>query len=462
MLSIKSKIVLAYSVVFGALLTSFALLTYEAAYENEEAKLDARLESHAVKIAAELEANHRAASSFDWSMLDSVRTSGLSVVKVRLLASDREIMFADSGFSLDDDVKWKPGKIAKALKATGKINHKKYRMMQWPVTVEGRSQYFVQIAAPTHDLEDNLEPMRVLFFILIPVGLILSGGAAYLISMLAFRPMMRMVTTAETISATTLDARLELPKVKDEVHLLGGALNEMIERIDGAIKSQRQFVADASHELRTPLTILRSELEFANRLAKKSQLKGSIETSLVELDHLSSMVNDLLTLARLDASQMKMEPAILRLDETIIECVQAVCGIAKKKNIKLKVFIEDAVEMRADQKKLMSVFLNLLENAIKYSPKNKEVSVALTLKEGHPRNAVIMITDRGPGIPQAEQERVFTRFYRGSQARSATDGSGLGLAIAQRFVELHGGRISLQSEVGKGSAFSVEIPLGVG
>ena len=462
MLSIKVKIVIAYTLVFGALLTGFALLTYEAAYDNELAKLDARLESHADKIATELEEDSCEPGFPSRSALDSIQTGGLSVVKVRLLTLDKNVVFADPGFSLESEIKWKQGTVSKAQKATGKIGHKKHRILQWPVEIENKIQYLVQIAAPMHDVEDNLEPMRVLFLVLIPVGLILSGGAAYLISMLAFKPMMKMVKTAETISATTLDARLDLPKVKDEVHLLGRALNEMIERIDGAIKSQRQFVADASHELRTPLTIMRSELEFANRSARKSNLKGNIETSLVELDHLSSMVNDLLTLARLDAAQMKLEMSTIRLDEILVECVQAVRGIAQEKKVRLKLFVEEAVEMEGDRKKLMSVFLNLLDNAIKYSPKNKVVSATLTVSGDVHRTALIAVKDSGPGIPESEQERIFTRFYRGSQSRSQTDGSGLGLAIAQRFVELHGGRIMLQSAEGRGSSFAVELPIGKG
>jgi hypothetical protein len=271
--------------------------------------------------------------------------------------------------------------------------------------------------------------------------------------------MMKMVKKAETISATTLDARLDLPNVRDEVHLLGRALNEMIDRIDGTIKSQRQFVADASHELRTPLTIMRSELEFAHRNVRKSTLKGNIATSILELDHLSSMVNDLLTLARLDAAQMKLEMSPIRLDEMLVECVQTVHGIAKKRKVGLKVFIEEAVEIQGDQKKLMSVFLNLLDNAIKYSPKSKEVTATLTISKGESQRAIIVIKDNGLGIPKSEQERIFTRFYRGSQSRSQTDGSGLGLAIARRFVELHGGRITLQSVEGRGSSFAVELPI---
>jgi hypothetical protein len=459
LLSIKVKIVIAYTLVFGLLLAGFAQLTYEAAYDNEVAKLDARLESHADKIATEIEEDAHQPHFPTRSMLDSIQTGGLPTVKMRLLTLDKSVVFTDPGFSLDTAMGWNRGSVTDMHKSSVKIERRKHRIMQCPVEVDNRIQYLVQIAAPMRDVEDNLRSMRLLFLILIPVGLILSGGAAYLISVFAFRPMMNMVKTAETISATSLDARLDLPRVKDEVHLLGRALNEMIDRIDGTIKSQRQFVADASHELRTPLTIVRSELEFAYRRARKSKLKESIGTSITELDHLSSMVNDLLTLARLDAAQMKLELSPVRLDELLVECVQTVNGIARNKKVMLKVYIEEAVEIEGDEKKLMSVFLNLLDNAIKYSPKKKVVTTTLTLTKGELQKAIIVVKDNGPGIPRSEQERIFTRFYRGSQSRSQADGSGLGLAIAHRFVQLHGGRITLQSAEGEGSSFAVELPI---
>ena len=234
MFSIKAKIVGAYTVVFGALLTGFALLTYEAAYDNEVAKLDARLESHADKIATELEEGSHEPDFPSRSVLDSIQTGGLSAVRLRLLTLEKRVVSSDSGFSLETDMGWNQGSVAGVYKSVVRIAHKKHRVMQWPVEIDHRIQYVVQIAAPMHDIEDNLNPLRVLFLVLIPVGLMLSGAAAYLISVLAFRPMMKMVKTAETISGKALDARLDLPGVKDEVHLLGSALNEMLMRVSSA------------------------------------------------------------------------------------------------------------------------------------------------------------------------------------------------------------------------------------
>lgn len=458
MFTIKSKIIVAYTLAFGLLVTGFAMIIYESIWDAEIAKLDARLESHADKLRTELEEDHLQPGFPDRSELDSITTDGLKGAKIRLLTLERNVVFADPGFELDTRMKWNSGASTVAQKGTAKWNHHKYRVLQWPVEVENHIQYVVQVAAPMHDIEETMDHLRLLFLIAIPGSLLLAGCAAYFITRLAFRPMMNMVRTAEKISAASLDARLELPAANDEVRQLGKALNEMIERIDKTVKGQRQFIADASHELRTPLTIIRSELEAAAAFVRKPSVKENLTTSLAELDHLSKLVSDLLTLAKLDAARVKLEVSSVKLDELVVECVQAARGVAKKKGVTFKIYVEEVLEIPGDQEKLKSVMFNLLDNAIKYSGRKGVVSVSL-LSNRESGTSSIIISDKGMGIPVSEQSKIFGRFYRGSQPRSNSDGSGLGLAISQRFVELHGGRISLKSNPGKGSTFTVELPL---
>jgi signal transduction histidine kinase len=354
---------------------------------------------------------------------------------------------------------WNSGPASIPYKTSAKWNHHKYRVLQSPVEIDNQIRYVIQVAAPMHDLDETLSHLRILFWLTIPAGLLFAGIIALLITRLAFKPMMNMVVTAEQITASNLDARLELPRGHDEVYTLGSALNEMIKRIDTTLKGQRQFIADASHELRTPLTIIRSELESVMRSSRHSSTKQSVVISLTELDHLASMINNLLTLARLDGSQVTLKVSPVRMDELIIECVQAVRGIATGKGVRLKVFVEEALEVQGDEEKLKSVIFNLLENAVKYSPKKGVVTVSLALSRAEAA-AVLTVGDRGMGIPVSEQDRIFERFFRGAQPRSSSEGSGLGLAIVKRFVEMHKGRISVQSEEKKGSVFTVEIPLG--
>ena len=458
MYTIKTKIILAYTLAFGLLVTGFAMIIYESIWDAEIAKLDARLESHADKLQTELEEVHLQPGFPNRGELDSITTDGLKGVMIRLLTLDRVVVFSDPGFELDTHMKWNSGVMSAAQKGTAKWNHHKYRLLQWPVEVESRIQYVIQVAAPLHDVDETMDRLRLLFFIVIPGSLLLAGFAAYLITRLAFKPMMNMVRTAEMISASNLDARLELPAANDEVRQLGMALNDMIERIDKTVKAQRQFIADASHELRTPLTIIRTELESAAKSVRASAVKESLSTSLGELERLSLMIGDLLLLAKLDAARVRMDIKPVRLDELVVECVQAVRSLAKKKDIRLKVFIEEAVEIPGDHEKLRSVLFNLIDNAVKYSSRKSAVTVSLVLGQTAGM-ASVAISDHGLGIPVAEQSKIFGRFYRGTYPRSSTEGSGLGLAIAQRFVELHNGTISVKSQEGKGSTFTVDLPL---
>ncbi|HTY37347.1 MAG TPA: HAMP domain-containing sensor histidine kinase [Bacteroidota bacterium] len=458
MFSIKTKIIAAYTVSFGLLISAFAIVIYNSLADAEVAKLDARLESHADKLQTELEEDHAQPGFPNRSELDSIETYGLRGVRIRLLTLAGAVVFSDSEFTASPPIRWSSHGSGWVQRGMARWMHHKYRVLQWPVEVENRIQYILQVGASMHEIDEILDRLRLLFFIAIPGCLLLAGGAAYFITRYAFKPIAKMIGTAEQITAARLDTRLELPAAHDEVRQLGQALNEMIGRIDSTLRAQRQFVADASHELRTPLTILRSELEAVARTTRSKSATESLATSLSEVDRLSKMVGDLLMLAKLDASSVKLTMASMRLDELVLEGVQAVRGIAASKGVKVKIFIEEAIEITGDQEKLKSVVFNLLENAIKYSERKTTVSIDLR-KEAAARTASIRISDHGIGIPRAEQARVFNRFYRGSQPRSTTDGSGLGLAIAQRFVELHGGSISLESEEGKGSTFTVSLPL---
>ena len=462
MLTIKTKIVMAYTALFGVLLGGFALTVYERVQDSEFGELDARLETHADKLQTELEEDTDEPGFPNTPEIRSVRTEGLVAVKIRLLTAGGDVVFSDTGFVLGTRMDWNSGKVSGLYKATVLMGGRRVRVLQGPVELEGRIPYVVQVAAPTERIENDLARLRMLLILVIPAALFLAGAAAWLISTVAFKPMMKMVTTARTISVRNLEARLELPATHDEVYELGSALNDMMERIDSAVRSQRQFIADASHELRTPLTILRTELESATRSIRGTRSMRNIGAALTEIDHLSSLVTGLLTLARLDAAQVTFEPELLRLDELLVECVRSVRDIAKKKEIRLDVFVEEAVETFGDAPKLRSIVLNLLDNAIKYSGRKGKVTASLVLAHDRSPAVSIVIRDSGPGIPQNERANIFNRFHRGSQSRAgAGDGSGLGLAIARRFVEMHGGTISLQTQEGRGSVFTVMLPLNV-
>jgi signal transduction histidine kinase len=230
----------------------------------------------------------------------------------------------------------------------------------------------------------------------------------------------------------------------------------MMDRIEAAFKSQRQFVTDASHELRTPLTVIIGELEFVQQQLQDEKQLAGIDTALAELDRLTRLVDQLLTLARIDARKLELERGTVRLDELVTDCVRLLYHEAARRGIQIDLHVEQAVEVFADPVRLKSVIINLLENALRYSPRGGSVSVSLQT----PANGYVQlqVSDTGPGIAPDDRPKVFDRFFRTSEARASTEGSGLGLAIARELVDLHGGRITLQESTG-GASFTVELPL---
>jgi signal transduction histidine kinase len=244
----------------------------------------------------------------------------------------------------------------------------------------------------------------------------------------------------------------------------------MIDRLDKSFQSQRQFTADASHELRTPLTILKGEMEVALQQKREtSEYEETLRSAIQEIRRINKTVDDLLLLARLDAGQLSLQLRVVRLDELLMDAVAKVTASCQKKNISIVLDIigvtegEDAKELNilGDRDKLMNVFLNLLDNAMKYSGEGKNIRVTVGLATD---SAEVRVTDDGIGIHPQDLPHIFDRFYRVDKARSyqdsvETSGSGLGLSIAKWIVEAHKGTISVESLIGKGTTITVRIPL---
>jgi signal transduction histidine kinase len=278
----------------------------------------------------------------------------------------------------------------------------------------------------------------------------------YIIVRRAFKPLSTMIETANRISASNLNERLVLPPKHDEVAMLGAALNCMIDRIETAFKGQKQFIADASHEIRTPLTIIQSELEFADRSPMDAPAKQSIHIALDELDHLRKLAGDLLLLAKLEISDRTPHFQLVRLDELITECVRKLSRMSAEKKVLLHLQIENAIEISVDKEKLRSAVLNLIENAIKYTPANGTISISIQEDKETVR---MVIHDTGVGMSAGDIQNIFKPFYRSDTSRATHSGSGLGLSIVQRIIELHHGTISVESDLTNGSTFSITLPL---
>lgn len=231
---------------------------------------------------------------------------------------------------------------------------------------------------------------------------------------------------------------------------------EMMAQLERAHLNQKRFIADASHDLRSPLTVVRAELDLLlGQAGHDPQLRRSLQRALNEAKRLNTLANDLLLLATLDAGESLSEWNTIRLDELLLECIANLTSLAREKDMSWDIQLEDPVEIVCDTPSLERALTNLLENALKYSPGGNVIQVSLFLADAE---AMVIITDSGPGIPSEDIPRVFDRFYRSDQARS-TVGTGLGLSIVKAIIDKHNGTVTIDSQYGSGTTVTVALPV---
>jgi two-component system OmpR family sensor kinase len=323
--------------------------------------------------------------------------------------------------------------------------------------------FFVAVAQSRHAQEEELARARRAYYVAVPVALLLASLGGYFLARKSLAPVVEMGERAAHINAANLCERLPVGNERSELGRLAGTFNELLARLDVSFEQQRRFMADASHELRTPVAIVCGESEVALSQAARSseEYRESLTILQEEGRRLTRIVEDLFTLARADAGQYGLAMATFYLDETVAECVRAVRSLATHHRVSLRhEYGGGELPLRGDEGLVRRMILNLLDNAIKYTPAGGEVRVELAREDS---DYLIRINDTGAGIPEEARSHIFERFYRADKARSrggggAGGGAGLGLSIASWIAEAHGGRITLESTCGRGSAFLITLP----
>lgn len=332
------------------------------------------------------------------------------------------------------------------------------RILTWPVVNTGKVTNVIRVGMSRKNFYMTMRRFLLIMLSLLPVALVLAGGGGWIFAKRALKPVDRMTEVARKISAQHLQGRLELTGAGDELDRLAATLNEMLRRLDSAFSEMRQFTADASHELQTPLTILRGEIEVALRVPRSAEEYTTIfKSALEEIERISNLVEGLLLLARADAGVLKMDQQTVDLGLVVDEVMDSGSRLAQKKMVNFLVGHIEPLETTGDFVNLRRMFLNILDNGIKYTPSGGTIKISLEKKEA---SALISFKDTGIGVPPKEQLQIFQRFYRSPEARSKGEGgSGLGLSIARSIAEAHGGKIELESSPGRGSTFKVYLPL---
>jgi heavy metal sensor kinase len=322
-------------------------------------------------------------------------------------------------------------------------------------TASGR--YLIELGTSLGPMQSMQDGLLELLGLLLPVLVFCAAGGGYLLVGWALRPVDRMAHTAEQMSMQNLEARLPVLPTGDALQRLSLSLNHLLSRLRDSMRSSRRFLADASHELRTPLTVIKGELqEIVAGDSVGGAVRERVGSVLEEVARLEHLVSGLLVLSRLDAGDARREwydVDLATLSETTAEQMRL---MAEDRGIQLRTSGLEPLIVRGDRGRLKQVIVNLLDNAIRFTPRGGTVTLC-GFRDGD--DNVLDVHDNGVGIPAAALPHLFERFYRVDEARSRDEGgAGLGLSIAQSICAAHGARIEVDSELGLGSRFRLRFP----
>jgi heavy metal sensor kinase len=333
------------------------------------------------------------------------------------------------------------------------------RMLVTAKTYQSASgrKYLIESGAPMQPIEAALAQTVVMMLAGLPLVVLAVAGGGYLLVGRALAPVVRIAHSAERITLQNLNEQLPLTQTGDELEQLSLALNRMIMRLREAFDHNRRFLGDASHELRTPLTALRAELESVVEDALLPELRDRVGSALEEVNRLAKIVETLFAISRLESGEAQQEHAQFDLARLVGGTADQMGLLAEDKGVTVQCDLAPNVTVEGDQSRIKQVVVNLLDNAIKYTPAGGTVTLRVQEREGE---AALEVSDTGIGIPPASLPHVFERFFRVDAARSrGVDGAGLGLAIVKSICGAHGGRVEVESVENRGSTFKVRLPL---
>jgi len=321
--------------------------------------------------------------------------------------------------------------------------------------------YVVEVGVSTARTEETLQQVLSLLAYGLPIGVLIAVSGGFVLVRRALNPVNQIAHKAEDISQHNLSERLPVVNSGDELEHLSISLNNMIARLEDAIQTSKQFVADASHELRTPLTVLRGELEsLAQDALLKAHTRESLGSLLEEVDRLTEVVESLLALSKLDAGEAISERVRFDLAELVTTTAEQMSLLAEDKHIRVECDVAPDVFVEGDRSRMKQVVVNLLDNAIKYTHNGGNVLLRIA-REGD--TAVLEVIDNGIGIPTEALPHMFKRFFRVDDSRSREQGgAGLGLSIVKSICAAQGAEVDVTSRPGSGSCFRVRQPLARG
>ena len=479
--SLRFKLTLGYVLILGILLISFSSFLYFTLSKSLYRDVDNKLRSLAELIASE---SASPLSKFGFGNIDQTLETSMNLKPI-----GKFIQVLDESGNIgrkSDNLKNVQLPISlNALKNASKglitfetnrsFENAPLRIITFPVSEKNHINKIVQVASSLEDVEDALNTLLLILIIAVPLALLVASLGGQFLASKALKPVDHITQTARMITSQNLNQRINPPKVKDEISRLVETLNEMISRLDRSFRQVKQFSTDASHELKTPLTILKGEVEVALRKERvPHEYEQVLKSNLEEINRMSQIVEDLLLLSRADSGEIRLNKEDMNLNEILNELVAHVNVLAQSKNLRIETSNHhEEIHIFGDPLRIRALFLNLIENGIKYTEEGGSIHILLTKDtlvqdgkqsgraQGEQEEFVkVIVSDTGIGIAREDQERIFDRFFRVDKARSREQGgSGLGLSICKWIVEAHRGKIEVESELGKGSSFIIKLPI---
>ncbi len=431
--SLRFRLTALYLAFFAALFLFFSVGLYTVLWRSLSARMDQALATEAdTAVVLFLDEMRETNGDARASALETI--AGMKLHGDSIAVTEGSVSLAST--SVPDGGKWR--RVERRVESFGRTFH-------------------VLASAPLESVEGPLSLARRAILLGLPLVLALAGIGGWILATRALAPLRTVAAQSADISGNSLHKRLDPGRATEELRVLVDSFNELLARLDQSFEVMRRFVADASHELRTPVSIIRGEADVAlSRDRSPAEYRASLAAILEESRRLTRLIEDLLNLARADAGYVQLQAREFYLNELLNECCRAVTPLATARGLRLECRAAEDYQYHGDEDLLRRLVLNLLDNAIRYTPAGGCVSAAL---ESGPSGVRILVADTGIGIPPDKTRRVFERFYRADEGRSRAEGGfGLGLSIVRWIAEAHRGQVECASTPGAGSTFTVTLP----
>jgi heavy metal sensor kinase len=451
-MSLRLRLTALYTLLLGGVLLIFGTLVYGLVSLVLLDQIDTRLAQVSDQIIERLKVN--AANQFDPRAVAGYQPTENLLFQVWDSSQKLQVSRPAGLLTPLDEAGLRSGQT---YFSTQILEDARLRVLTRPLRTSRGPVGVLQVGLSLAFLDITQRTLASVLIILVAALMVLVGLGTWLLTGQALAPLAAVTRVATQITqADDLSRRIPLSgSARNEVGQLIVAFNDTLERLEKLFSSQRRFLADVSHELRTPLTVIKGEVGLMRLTGEVEE--ESLRSIELEVDRLTRLVGDLLLLAQAETGQLPLSVGPVELDTLLLEATQQMRTLAGER-ISIQIDEIDQVLMIGDQDRLKQVIVNLVANAIQYTPSGGKVNIALR-KDNH--QALLTVKDTGPGIPAADLPHIFERFYRAerSRKRSENSGFGLGLSIASWIVRRHGGTIEVESQEGKGTTFIVRLPL---